>query len=103
MAHSKQKHRAGQGLLGRLARKYIWWKPPGESLSMPERVIAQVMNIGDYEDAQAMADQVWDDALCAVLTHEIGQFNERSWHYWHYRLGLAKLGEVPPLPIRKLE
>ncbi len=70
---------------------------------MPERVIAQVMNIGDFDDVQAMAEQVGDACLCEVLTQaEVGQFNARSWHYWHYRLGLAKQGEVPALPERNL-
>lgn len=33
-----------------LASKYIWWKTPEDAVVMPERVIAQVMNIGDYAD-----------------------------------------------------
>jgi hypothetical protein len=34
---------------------------------------------------------------------EAGQLNERSWHFWHYRLGLAVYGDrpVPPIPVRK--
>ena len=69
---------------------------------MPERVIAQVMNIGDYSDVHALATLVGDDVLRDVLTYaEAGQFSERSWAYWHYRLGLAKLDEVPPTPVRK--
>lgn len=84
------------------ARKYIWWKTPEEAVSLPERVIAQVMNIGDYTDVQSLAAQVGDEALREVLTHaEAGQFNDRSWTYWHYRLGLATLDDVPPLPTRK--
>jgi hypothetical protein len=35
-----------------LARKYVWWKTPDEAVSMPERVIAQVMDVGDFEDAR---------------------------------------------------
>lgn len=35
------------------ARKYIWWKTPDEAVALPERVIAQVMNIGDYADSNA--------------------------------------------------
>jgi hypothetical protein len=27
-------------------------------------------------------------------------FDARSWHYWHYRLGLAEPDKVPPLPSR---
>ena len=69
---------------------------------MPERVIAQVMNIGDYADVQALAAQIGDEVLRNVLTHaEAGQFNQRSWAYWHYRLGLADVDQVPALPTRK--
>lgn len=88
--------------LKRLAAKYIWWKSAGEAVTMPERVVAQVMNIGDYIDVQSLAEQIGDDYLREVLLHaEIGQFTERSWSYWHYRLGLAKPGHVPPLPARR--
>lgn len=69
---------------------------------MPERVIAQVMNLGDYTDVQLLANQVGDDVLREILSHaETGQFNERSWAYWHYRLGLASLDDVPALPMRR--
>lgn len=89
-------------ILKRLAAKYIWWKTPEEAVAMPERVIAQVMNIGDYDDVQLLANQIGDDALREVLGHaEIGQFSERSWAYWHYRLGLASVDCVPPLPSRR--
>jgi len=46
---------------------------------------------------------VGDNGLREVIAHaEIGQFDARSWAYWHYRLGLAKPGDVPPLPTRRL-
>lgn len=84
------------------ARRYIWWKTSDEAVATPLRVIAQVMNIGDYADVQALTVQVGNEVLRETLSHaEAGQFNARSWHYWHYRLGLARLGEVPPLPVRK--
>jgi hypothetical protein len=86
-----------------MARKYIWWKTPDEVISMPERVIAQVMNIGDYDDVPMLAKSVGDDVLRDVLCHaEAGQFDERSWAYWHYRLGLADVGQVPLLSSRRL-
>ncbi len=37
------------------ASKYIWWKTPDEAVAMPERVIAQVMDIGDHADVQSLA------------------------------------------------
>ena len=90
-------------LLLKLAGKYIWWKTPDEAVAMPERVMAQVMNIGDYGDVQDLAASVGESGLREVIAHaEIGQFDARSWAYWHYRLGLARLGQVPPLPHRRL-
>ena len=90
--------------LKRMSRKYVWWKSPDEALAFPGRVIAQVMNIGDYEDVQTVANLVGDQVLRDVLTHaEIGQFNARSWAYWHYRLGLAEGLEDPAMPTRRLE
>jgi hypothetical protein len=86
------------------ASKYIWWKTPEEAVAIPERVIAQVMNIGDYSDVQALVDQVGDEVLREVVRHaEAGQFSERSWTYWHYRLKLAGLEQVPPLPVRRFD
>ena len=90
--------------LQRFASKYVWWKSPQEAVAMPERVIAQVMNIGDYTDVQLLAAQVGDDALRAVLSHaQAGQFSNRSWAYWHYRLGLSEVGQLPLPPVRRLE
>ncbi len=84
-----------------LARKYIWWKTPEEASAMPERVLAQVMNIGDYDDLLLMKSCFDDDTLRNVIAQaEAGQFNARSWHYWHYMLGLAEIDRVPPLPTR---
>ena len=90
-------------LLQALAAKYVWWKTPAEAAAMPERVAAQVMNIGDYDDVQLLANEVGEEYLRNVLSRaEIGQFDERSWAYWHYRLGMAKPGEAPALPRRRL-
>ena len=86
----------------RFAAKYVWWKPPEEAIRQPLRVVAQVMNIGDYDDVQDMANQVDEDYLKTVLQGaEAGQFNERSWAYWHYRLRLSPPGNLPALPQRR--
>lgn len=82
--------------------KYLWWKSCSEALEDPERVVAQVMNIRDYADVCAVAHEIGESGFREVLLHaEPGEFDIRSWHYWHYRLGLAKREEVPPLPSRK--
>jgi len=86
-----------------LAKRYIWWKTPEEALENPEQIMAQVMNLGDWDDACHLVDCVGKKALRQVVRNaEIGMFNERSWHFWHYRLGLSDLEKVPPLPVRRL-
>lgn len=91
-------------LLGDFARKYIWWLTPAAALEYPARIVAQVMNLGEFNDARRLVEALGENTLQAVLTRaEAGQFNERSWHYWHYRLGLARPGAVPPMPVRRVE
>ncbi len=66
------------------------------------RISRELMNIGDYTDVQRLASQMGDAALRDALSHaEAGQFNERSWAYWHYRLSLASVDQVPALPVRR--
>ena len=90
--------------LKQLANKYVWWKTPDEAVCMPERVIAQVMNIGDYDDVRELSRQVGDDVLRKVLLQaQAGQFGKRSWAYWNYRLGLASVDHVPAMPVRRFE
>jgi hypothetical protein len=90
-------------ILKRLAGKYIWWKTPEEAMKTPDRIVAQVMDLGDYDDVQALIEVFGEDRLRGVLQNaEIGQFSPKSWAYWHYRLGLAIAGEVPEMPQRRV-
>jgi hypothetical protein len=85
------------------AEKYIWWKTPEEACAWPERVIAQVMNIGEFNDAQELIRVMGNQILVNTLNNaQAGWFNHRSWAYWHYRLELAELEQFPPLPIRAI-
>jgi hypothetical protein len=96
---SFRQHRA---LLADMARKYVWWMSPEEALDYPARIVAQVMNIGVFRDASRVAETLGDDCLRNIVkTAEAGWFNDRSWHYWNYRLGLAAVDRVPPLPVRR--
>jgi len=85
-----------------LARRYIWWQPSNEALAFPLRVVAQVMNIGTVADCIAMEKFFGRAAMRSALRRaEPGWFRDRSWTFWHYRLGLTKWGdEPPPIPIR---
>ncbi len=86
-----------------IVARYVWWETPEEAAIYPERVIARTMNMGDFDDIERIARLLGDAMLRDVVTHaQAGWFDERSWHYWHYRLGLCDLGAVPPLPRRAL-
>ena len=85
-----------------LARTYIWWMTPEEALMLPRRVAAQVMDIGTMEDCATVQTFFGRREMGAVLRNAApGWFRDRSWTYWHYRLGLTPWGdEPPPVPVR---
>lgn len=84
------------------ARKYIWWQPAEMAVNDRHRIIAQVMNLGTFEDVQALRQRMGESEFKRVLREaRPGEFSERSWHYWHLTLGLAQLNAVPPLPVRR--
>jgi len=89
--------------LAPLARKYIWWQAPEHSLQDRRRLIAQVMELGTQADVEALRKALGDEALRLTLRDaRAGEFSERSWHYWHLVLGMARPHGVPPLPKRNL-
>jgi hypothetical protein len=93
-----------EGALIPYAARYIWWEAPEQAVRRPLRVIAQVMDLGDFEDANQLLAEVGRLAFREALGQAgPGWFNARSWHYWHYRLGLAEPGaRVPPMPRRRI-
>ena len=94
----------GGHLLRSLARKYVWWLSPAEHQARPELAIAQTMELGAFEDQRKLEAALGRERLAQALRGaEAGRFSERSWAYWHYRLGLARPGHVPPLPQRRLD
>ena len=90
-------------LLKYFASKYIWWKSAEEACRFPIRVIAQVMELGDFEDLVLLWTEYSDEELGRVLKSiDPGTLSQRSWNYWHYRLGLSEKGLVPAMPERKV-
>lgn len=86
-----------------MSKKYIWWQDAEVSMQFPNYIIARVMNMGTWEDICALVKFFSYDRLREVLTTaEAGQFNARSWHYWHYKLMDCVLGDIPPMPQRQL-
>ena len=86
----------------RVAQRYIWWKSPEDAIKYPQIVLARVMNMGTWDDLCELSRIYAEEDLRVVLREaEAGQFNERSWYFWHYRLMGCALGEVPDLPKRR--
>ena len=89
-------------LLEQFAAKYIWWKTPQAALRYPDRILAQVMELGTLEDMQNLLETSDVTALRNIMENaEVGWFSPRSWHFWHYRLGMCEVDRVPPLPQKK--
>lgn len=87
-----------------LGRKYLWWMTPRQVLKDQGRLVAQVMNMGSFEDARLVEKTLGKGKLRSVLKGAApGQFDRRAWAFWHYRLGLAKPDDVPPLPQRRFD
>ena len=86
-----------------LAAKYIWWQAPEEAARRPQRVMAQVMDLGTFADVRMLEKTAGAQALAEVISQaEPGWFSPRSWHFWHCRLGLVQSGRpVPALPVRR--
>ena len=83
------------------AKKYLWWARPEEAIRDQGRLVAQVMNLGTFEDVRYLEDRLGEDCLADIVkTASPGYFQEKSWNYWHHRLGIARDGAVPPLPQR---
>jgi hypothetical protein len=83
-----------------IAKRVVWWKPPGESLANADDFLCRVMTFGLWGDAVHVLEVYGEDALRHAIKHApAGVFDEPSWHYWHNRLGL---NEIPCLPTRIL-
>ena len=66
-------------MLRRLAGKYVWWKSPDDAAAMPERVTAQVMDIGTLDDITQLCADTDEEYLRHVLvTSEAGQFRHQA-------------------------
>lgn len=77
-------------------RKYLWWKPVGDVAFSEDRIIAQTMNLGTYEDILLLEQVVGRPRLLKVmLGAEPGWLNDRSWEFWRGRLSHATGAAIP--------
>lgn len=84
-----------------LAQRYVWWESPDWAYSHPEVFLANIMNLGNWEDIQEARKILGDSILKeALLEAPPGYYGYRAWDYWHLKFGLTP---IPPLPQRKFQ
>jgi hypothetical protein len=87
-------------LLAAFASRYIWWRdaqPPSD-----DRIIAQVMNLGTYDDIRRLEAAYGPQELRAVMLRaQPGWIGKRSWNFWRARLSHAGAGPIPEAPPRR--
>lgn len=72
------------------ARKYLWWEPIGGEPFSEDRIIAQTMNLGTYDDILLLEQAVGRARLVEVMRRaEPGWLSDRSWEFWRGRLSFA--------------
>lgn len=81
---------AAQSLIDELGQKYLWWRPINDSPFSKDRVIAQIMNLGTYDDILQLEAALGQASLVEVMLHaEPGWLSDRSWEFWRGRLSYA--------------
>jgi hypothetical protein len=87
-------------LLAAFAYRYIWWRdaqPPSD-----DRIIAQVMDLGTYDDVRRLEAAYGPQELRAVMLRaQPGWVGRRSWSFWRRRLSFADAGPIPDAPPRR--
>lgn len=89
-------------LLAEFGRRYLWWKPVEGVPFSEQRVIAQTMNLGTYDDILLLEQAVGRPRLLHImLTAEPGWLNDRSWEFWRGRLSHALGAAIPDKAPRR--
>jgi hypothetical protein len=87
-------------LLASLASRYIWWRGPNPPSD--DRIIAQVMNLGTYDDIRRLEAAYPPRELRVVMLRaQPGWISKRSWSFWRARLSHAGAGPIPEAPPRR--
>ena len=87
---------ATKDLIAELGRRYLWWEPVGNQPHSEERVIAQAMDLGTFDDIRRMEKTLGSERLAQVMLQAApGWFSDRSWEFWRGRLSLALGKQIP--------
>ena len=83
-------------VIAEFGRKYLWWEPVSGQPHSEDRIIAQTMNLGTYDDILLLEEAVGKARLLDVMLRaEPGWINDRSWEFWRGRLSFATGALIP--------
>ena len=75
----------------RLAKTYVWWQPPAETLNDPTKLLRQILRLGRAEDYLSAVELWGEPALYAALLHaRPGEIDPKSERFWRLRFGLTR-------------
>lgn len=93
---------ASKRLIDRLGRRYLWWRPVDGSSFSEDRIVAQIMNLGTYDDLLRLEAALGQAHLVGVMLRaEPGWFGDRSWEFWRGRLSFATGAALPETAPRR--
>jgi hypothetical protein len=91
-----------QAAIAEFGRKYLWWKPVGGQPHSENRIIAQTMNLGTYDDILLLEQTVGKSRLVEIMLRaEPGWISDRSWEFWRGRLSFATGAAIPDKAPRR--
>ncbi|UFS90848.1 hypothetical protein LPJ38_09000 [Bradyrhizobium daqingense] len=89
-------------LIDKLGRKYLWWRPVDGLPFSEDRIVAQIMNLGTYDDVLQLEAALGHAHLADIMLRaEPGWFSDRSWEFWRGRLSFAMGAELPDKALRR--
>ncbi len=84
-----------------VARRVIWFEPPGQAVRITERFLAYVFAYGTHQDMQTIRQHLSiADLRDALAQAPPGIIDARSWSYWHLMLDAYP---PPPMPERQFQ
>jgi hypothetical protein len=91
-----------QATIAGFGRKYMWWEPIDGQPHSEDRIIAQTMNLGTWDDILLLEQTVSKTRLVEIMLRaEPGWFSDRSWEFWRGRLSFATGAAIPDKAPRR--
>jgi hypothetical protein len=82
--------------MARIARRVCWWQSAEATLENTPLFLCRVMVFGTWADVCFTLDKYgYVSFREALQSAPPGLFDNRSWHYWHQRLQVLPVPELP--------